>query len=117
MGKLWDLVEDWRTGMQYPPSDRQIAIDIGVAPTTFSGWRDGLTELPKRHNLWELHRVTNIPFEAIMQAAIDDARLFDPEQAKLASMRRKGTPASRDQAEQEWDDATGANPEGPEFGA
>lgn len=89
MGKLWSLIQEWRDGMQYPPSNRQIALDIGVAPTTFSGWRDGLSELPKRHNVWELHRVTNIPFDSLMQAAIDDANLLDPERARAASAARK----------------------------
>lgn len=91
MGKLWDLVEEWRDGMQFPPSHRKIALSIGVVPSTFKGWRDGLSELPKRHNLWELHVLTNIPFERLMQAAIEDAGLFDPDVAKKAAIdHRKG---------------------------
>lgn len=118
VGKLWDLVEEWRADMQFPPSPRQIALAIGVVPSTFSGWRDGLSELPKRHNLWELHVLTNIPFEQLMEAAIEDAGLFDRDTAKKAAeVHRKGKSAGRAAREAQNLDATAPDPEGPETGA
>lgn len=107
MGKLWTLYQEWRDGMEFPPSHRQIAARIGISSSTIAGWRDGLAELPKRSTIWRLHEVTNIPFEALMQAAIEDAQLFDPkvaEQAALERASRKGESEGR-RRRKEIDDA------------
>ena len=59
-GKLWNIIEDWRDGMAYPPSYRQIARDLGVSQSAFDTWKAPV-EIPKRRNLLAISRLTGVP--------------------------------------------------------
>ena len=76
MGKLWSIIEEWRDGMEYPPSDRQIAIDLGVSQSALPTWKHPV-KLPERRNLLAVSRLTRRPYRVVVEAAIEDVGLFD----------------------------------------
>jgi hypothetical protein len=87
MGRLWEIVETWRDGIDEDlrPSYRQIATAMRVAQSTFDGWSNTpLAEMPKRRNLYAISKVTDTPFHLVVQAAIDDADLFNVTPARDA---------------------------------
>lgn len=92
MGQMWDLVQEWVDEQhRLAPSSRQVAMALGISQSTFSGWRDGLKDVPKRRTLWALHHLTHIPYRRIMDAAIEDAGLYDERLAKEAWLRWKAS--------------------------
>lgn len=96
MGQLWDLVQEWIDEQhRIAPSNRQVAIALGVSQSTFKGWREGLTDIPKRRTLWALHELTSIPYRRLVDAAIEDAGLYDEEMAKDSWLRWKARQAER----------------------
>lgn len=96
MGQLWDLVQGWIDEQhRFPPSDRQVARGLGVSQSTLSGWRDGMTEVPRRRTLWAIHHLTAIPYRRIVDAAIEDAGLYDEKQAEDSWTRWKVSKGER----------------------
>lgn len=87
MGKLWNIIEDWRDGMAYPPSYRQIAISLGVSQSAFEVWK-APTEMPKVHNLLAVSRLTGVPYRRVVDAAVEDTRLYDEAAAEEATERK-----------------------------
>ncbi|MET0887745.1 MAG: hypothetical protein ABWX92_14995 [Mycetocola sp.] len=87
MGKLWDIIEDWRDGMAYPPSYRKIAIDLQVSQSSFDTWKSP-TEMPKVYNLLAISRLTNVPYRRVVDAAVEDTRLYDEKAAEEAAERK-----------------------------
>lgn len=87
MGKLWDIVEDWRDGMAYPPSYRKIAIALGVSQSSFETWK-APTEMPKIYNLLAISRLTAVPYRRVVDAAVEDTRLYDEAAAEEAAARK-----------------------------
>lgn len=81
MGKLWNLIEEWRDSMEYPPSYRQIAIRMGVSQSAFDTWK-APTEIPKRRNLLAISRVTGVPYRRVVDAAVEDTKLYDESAAE-----------------------------------
>lgn len=75
-GKLWALVEDWRDSLEFPPSYRQIAIRMGVSQSTFDSWKNPV-EMPKRRSLLAISRVTGVPYRRVVDAAVEDTKLYD----------------------------------------
>ena len=75
-GKLWNIIEDWRDGMAFPPSYRQIAIRMGVSQSTFETWKNP-TEMPKRRSLLAISRLTGVPYRRVVDAAVEDTKLYD----------------------------------------
>lgn len=80
MGKLWNIVEDWRDGMAYPPSERQIARSLHASPSALKTWRNP-EKMPEPRSLAAIAEVTATPFHRVVQAAIDDVGLFDEKAA------------------------------------
>lgn len=80
-GKLWALVEEWRDAMEFPPSYRQIAIRMGVSQSTFETWKNP-TEIPKRRNLLAISRLTGVPYRRVVDAAVEDTKLYDESAAE-----------------------------------
>lgn len=83
MGRLWSIIEEWRDTLDFPPSYRQIAGRMGVVQSTFDGWKDPV-DVPKRANLYAISKVTGTPYHVVVQAAIDDADLFNAKAAQEA---------------------------------
>lgn len=87
MGKLWDIIEDWRDGMAYPPSYRKIAIDLKVSQSSFDTWK-APTEVPKLYNLLAISRLTGVPYRRVVDAVVEDTRLYDESAAEEAAARK-----------------------------
>ena len=80
-GKLWGIVESWRDSLEFPPSYRQIAIRMGVSQSTFETWKNP-TEMPKRRNLLAISRLTGVPYRRVVDAAVEDTKLYDESAAE-----------------------------------
>ena len=84
MGKLWNIVEDWRDGMDFPPSYRQIAMRLGVSQSAFDAWKNPV-ELPKKRSLLAISRLTDVPYRRVVDAAVEDTKLYDEASAEASS--------------------------------
>lgn len=100
MGKLWDIIEDWRDGMAYPPSYRKIAIDLEVSQSTFDTWKSPI-EMPKVHNLLAISDLTGIPYRQVVDAAVEDTGLYDKTIAEAAKSRQAARRRKREQGDQD----------------
>ena len=80
-GKLWNIIEDYRDGLAFPPSYRQIAIRMGVSQSTFETWKNP-TEMPKRRSLLAISRLTGVPYRRVVDAAVEDTKLYDESAAE-----------------------------------
>lgn len=89
MGKLWNILEEWRDGMAYPPSYRKIARDLHVSQSAFDTWK-APTEIPKTYNLLAISRLTGVPYRRVVDAVVEDTRLYDEQLAEKAWRRRMG---------------------------
>lgn len=83
MGKLWNIIKDWRDGMAYPPSERQIARSLHASPSALKTWKNP-EKMPEPRSLAAIAEVTATPFHRVVQAAIDDVGLFDEKAATEA---------------------------------
>lgn len=72
MGRLYDIIQKHIDDQAYPTSVRQVALALGVSPTTVSNWRN-ITELPTIQNLEAVARVTGVRYEDVFYAAAFDA--------------------------------------------
>lgn len=86
MGKLWDIIEDWRDGMAYPPSYRQIARELNVVQSTLQTWKAPV-EMPKPHNLLAISNLTHVAYRRVVEAAAEDTGLYDEKVAEEFSKR------------------------------
>lgn len=71
MGMLWDLIQKHIDNSPYPPSERQVARRLGVAPNTFKSWRD-LRRLPTRENLEAIAALVGVRYSVVLDAALMD---------------------------------------------
>ena len=76
MGRLWELVEEHRTGQDYPTSVRQVALKLDVSPTTVTNWKNP-KELPSRRNLESLAKLLDRPYLEILTIALADTRYLN----------------------------------------
>lgn len=81
MGKLWNIIEEWRDGLAFPPSYRQIALRLGVSQSAFDTWKDP-TKLPKPRNLLAISQLTGAPYRRVVDAAVEDTGLYDEKVAE-----------------------------------
>jgi transcriptional regulator with XRE-family HTH domain len=73
VSQLWKIVQAHIDAQPYPPSERQIAMRLGVSPTTLANWRTSRIELPKPENLMALADLTGVSYDKVLQAALDDS--------------------------------------------
>lgn len=71
MGKLWELLKSHIDSSPYPPSERQLAARLGVAPTTLANWRDP-KNLPTRANLQAIANLVGVRYSVVLDAALYD---------------------------------------------
>jgi len=96
VGRLWELIENYRKAQPYPPSGRRIAERLGVAPTTLSNWKHPIT-LPSRENLEAIAEMVGLDYETVLNIALSDTRYLndDPppaaEKSGPVTVSRKST--------------------------
>lgn len=73
VGRLWDLFEAFRDGQRYPPSERQIARELGMSPTAFGNWKAALANLPRPENLSKFAEIIDVSYSRVLDAALHDA--------------------------------------------
>lgn len=93
MGKLWELLQRHIDGEKYPPSERQVAARLGVAPNTLGKWRNPKA-LPSRENLQAIADLVGVRYSVVLDAALYDTGYH--EGAQVVHIRR---PASTIEAE------------------
>ena len=88
MGKLWNIIEEWRDGLEFPPSYRQIAVKLEVSQSSFPSWEHPV-KLPERRNLLAVAILTGRSYRVVVEAAIDDVGLFDEKAAEADAIAHK----------------------------
>lgn len=71
MGRLYDLIQAHIDAQRYPPSERQVAKDIGVTQTTLTNWRTPKKLIAKEH-LEAISRETGVPYIRVLDALLED---------------------------------------------
>ena len=79
MGKLYGLIQEHIDAQQYPPSERQVAKELGVTQTTLSNWRQPKKLIDKAH-LLAIARVTRNPYAVVLDALLEDIGYKDASQ-------------------------------------
>jgi transcriptional regulator with XRE-family HTH domain len=77
MGKLYDLIQEHVDAQTYPPSERQLAKELGVSQTTLANWRTPKKLIAKEH-LESIARVTRNPYGRVLEALLEDIGYRDP---------------------------------------
>jgi transcriptional regulator with XRE-family HTH domain len=72
-GHLWAILQEHIDKQAYPPSRRQLAHRLGIAPQTLNNWHKGLTALPQREHLQAVAALTGHPYPRVLRAALLDA--------------------------------------------
>lgn len=88
MGKLWELLQRHINSSPYPPSERQVAAKLGVAPATLGNWRDP-KNLPTRENLQAIADLIGVRYSVVLDAALYDTGYH--ESAQVVHLRRPNT--------------------------
>lgn len=83
MGMLWDLIQKHIDDAPYPPSGRQLAARLGVAPNTFNKWRD-LKQLPSKENLQAIADLVGVRYSVVLDAALHDTGYHE---SKVVTLR------------------------------
>lgn len=71
MGKLYDIIQAHIDAQPYRVSERQIAVALGVTPTTMANWREP-KRLIARDNLEAIARLTGVPYLRVLDALLQD---------------------------------------------
>jgi len=71
MGKLGEILQRHIDESPYPPSERQVALKLGVSPTTLGNWRDP-KRLPGRENLEAIAELAGARYSTVLDAALYD---------------------------------------------
>jgi transcriptional regulator with XRE-family HTH domain len=89
MGLLWDILQRHIDTAPYPPSERQVAMRLGVSPTTLANWRDP-KKLPSRENLQAIADLAGVRYSVVLDAALHDTGYHEGvgEHAAVAPMGR-----------------------------
>jgi transcriptional regulator with XRE-family HTH domain len=71
MGRLWEILQRHIDSAPYPPSERQVALKLGVSPTTLANWREP-KKLPTRENLEAIAELAGVRYATVLEAALYD---------------------------------------------
>lgn len=75
---LWALIQEWRDAQFFPVSQAKLAEKIGITRSAMSQWKNGQVR-PTPANLRELHKVTRIDYERLLDAVVRDMGYLDAE--------------------------------------
>ncbi|HLR95117.1 MAG TPA: helix-turn-helix transcriptional regulator [Jiangellaceae bacterium] len=88
-GQLWRIIERYIDGFTYPPSERAVAKKMGIKATTMNNWKHAtMTRLPDVDHLEAIARVTGVPYEEVMDAALADTGYLPVRKRDQPSQRR-----------------------------
>lgn len=88
MGKLYDLVEAYRDRYApHRPSERRVAMELGVSPQTLANWRTPTKLLAKKH-LEAIVALTGVPYQRVLDALLEDIGYLHEEQSPAVAARR-----------------------------
>lgn len=77
-GYLWAVIQGWLDAQRYPPSQRQLARAIGVSHGLITEWKYARAFAgPKA--LERLAEELRVPYEVVLDAALNDAGYRSPE--------------------------------------
>lgn len=81
-GHLWAVIQEWQDAQPWkPPSQRELAERIGVSHSTVTDWKYART-FPNPRDLKELAKALRVPYERVLDAALQDADYRDPPSGK-----------------------------------
>jgi transcriptional regulator with XRE-family HTH domain len=86
MGMLWDLIQRHIDRQPYPPSERQVAAKLGVAPNALRYWREP-KKLPSRENLQAIADLVGVRYAVVLDAALRDTGYHESSPATVVHMR------------------------------
>jgi transcriptional regulator with XRE-family HTH domain len=86
MGMLWDLIQRHIDKQPYPPSERQVAAKLGVAPNALKYWRDP-KKLPSRENLQAIANLVGARYAVVLDAALMDTGYHEAAPAAVVPLR------------------------------
>lgn len=72
-GRLWAILQAHVDSQVYPPSRRQLARKLGVAPQTLNNWYNGLRSMPEVEHVRAIADLTGTPYRDVIAAALADA--------------------------------------------
>lgn len=90
MGMLWDLIQRYIDKQPFPPSDRQVAAKLGVAPNALNYWRDP-KKLPSRENLERIADLIGVRYSVVLEAALRDTGYHEDSRPAQALRSRPAT--------------------------
>lgn len=89
MGRLFDIVEQYRARYApHEPTYSKIAAQVGVSRQTLLNWQTPTKLIAKEH-LVAIAEVTGVPYEAVLDALIDDIGYKRPGDVVPLSERRR----------------------------
>lgn len=91
MGMLWDLIQTYIDKQPFPPSERQIAAKLGVAPNALRYWRDP-KKLPARENLEGIANLIGVRYSVVLDAALRDTGYHETQSAGVVHLGARRPP-------------------------
>lgn len=85
MGMLWDLIQRHIDKQPYPPSERQVAAKLGVAPNALNYWRNP-KKLPSRENLQAIADLVGVRYAVVLDAALMDTGYHEAAPAAVVQL-------------------------------
>lgn len=89
MGRLYDVIQQHMDSQPYGVSERQIAIKLGVSPTTLRNWKTPTRLIDKAH-LVAISQMTGVPYSRVLDALLEDIGYLRPETPAPPGRKRKG---------------------------
>lgn len=87
MGALFDIVEQYRARFSpHEPTYSKVAQEVGVSRQGLLNWKTP-TKLPDLDLLWSLSEVTGVPYQRVLDAALDDIGYLNPNGDEIAARR------------------------------
>ena len=112
MGQLWALIQAHIDASPYPPSERQVASKLGIAPNALSNWKN-LRRLPTPENLHNLAALIGVPYRVVLSAALTDTGYLEGAERygtdRPAAMTN-GASSAEDGAPQVFAESVGTRP-------
>lgn len=110
---LWALIQEWLDAQFFRVSQAQLADKLGVRRSALSQWKLGQAR-PTPANLRQIHQVTRIDYDRLLDALVRDMGYLDAEEGEGDGNAASNTPAGGSPALGEPKEGGGfASPDGP----